>query len=73
MLEHLAEIAAINPAAAARAPHEMRRFILRLLADRSAEISASSDHRRGGSFWTNSGDSVLPGRLYKIFLPNLFP
>ena len=37
MLEHLAEITAVDPAAAGRAPDEMLGLILRRCADRPAE------------------------------------
>src|SRR4051812_4767526 len=39
------------------ATDEMFGFVLRLLADRPPEISASGDHRLGGSLWMNSGYS----------------
>ena len=59
MLEHLAEIAAIDPAAAGRAADEMLGLVLRLLlADAAAEISASGDHFLDGSLWINFGHSL---------------
>jgi hypothetical protein len=56
--EHLAEIAAIDPAAARRAPGVMLGLVLGWLADWPPEIGASWDHRRGGSLWMNSGHSL---------------
>jgi hypothetical protein len=43
VLEHLAEIAAIDPAAARRAPDVMLGLVLGWLADRPPEIGASWD------------------------------
>jgi hypothetical protein len=45
VLEHLAEIAAIDPAAAGRAFDEMVGFVLPLLADRPPDIGASGNCR----------------------------
>jgi len=45
VLEDLAEIAAVDPAAAARAPDVMIGFVLRLLTDWPAAIGASGDFR----------------------------
>jgi hypothetical protein len=56
--EHLAEIAASDPAAAARAPDVMLGLVLGWLAGWPPEIGASWDHRRSGSLWMNSGHSL---------------
>jgi hypothetical protein len=56
--EDLAEITAIDPAAAPRALDVMLGFVLRQLADWSAEIGSSGDHSLGGSLWASSGHSL---------------
>ena len=59
VLERLAEITAIDPAAAGRAADELFGLVHRLLlADAAAEISASGDHFLDGSLWINFGHSL---------------
>jgi hypothetical protein len=44
LLEHLAEIAAIDSAIAGRAPNEVLGFILRRIAEALPDVVAAGDH-----------------------------
>jgi hypothetical protein len=46
VLEHLAEIAAIDPTAARGTTDEMLGLLLRRLADKPTEVSAARNHQR---------------------------
>src|SRR4051794_10268732 len=58
VLEHLAEIAAVDPAAATRASDVMLGLVLGRHADWPADIGAPGDRHFGGSLWASSGHSL---------------
>ena len=58
VLEHLAEITAIDPAAAERPADEMLGLVLGRIADAFSDVPTTRNHFCGGSLWTNSGHAT---------------
>jgi hypothetical protein len=65
MLEHLAEIAAIDPAIAGGAPNEMLGLIFRRIADALAQIFSTRDHH--GISWRRLGCDSAGAATCAIF------